>query len=93
MAAGGIYHYRLADSYRTLARYRAVLKVAPRHYGAHYQRAIALLATGNETEAIAAWRAFVALAEASGDGATLEGAPALLRRATASEQLARRPPP
>jgi len=45
--------------------------------------AIALFATGAETDAVAAWRAFVPLAEAIGDQASLARAPARLRELAA----------
>ena len=75
MDAGVLYHYRLGDSARAAARYRAALAAVPTHYGAHYQRA--------ETDAVAAWRAFVPLAEAIGDQASLARAPARLRELAA----------
>jgi tetratricopeptide (TPR) repeat protein len=81
IAAGVICHYRLADPERALEHYRVVLRTTPTHYGAHYQRAVALLASGKEAEAIQAWRAFVPLAEAVGDSASLNAAPEVLRRA------------
>jgi len=84
IAAGVICHYRLADPDRALEHYRAVLHTNPTHYGAHYQRAVALLASGKVAEAIEAWRAFVPLAEAVGDRASLDAAPELLRRAPAN---------
>ena len=83
MDAGVLYHYRLGDSARAAARYRAALAAVPTHYGAHYQLAIALFATGAETDAVAAWRAFVPLAEAIGDQASLARAPARLRELAA----------
>jgi tetratricopeptide (TPR) repeat protein len=81
MAAGLIYHYRLGDPRTAVARYRSVLALVPSHYGAHYQLAVALLAEGRRDEAEAAWRAFVPLAEAKGDRATLANAPTPLRQA------------
>ena len=83
MDAGVLYHYRLGDSARAAARYRAALAAVPTHYGAHYQLAIALFATGAEVDAVAAWRAFVPLAEAIGDQASLARAPARLRELAA----------
>jgi tetratricopeptide (TPR) repeat protein len=84
IAAGVIYNYRLSDPVRALEHYDAVLRSVPSHYGAHYQRAVALLAAGREAEAVAAWRAFVPLARAINDQATLEAAPAKLREASDS---------
>jgi hypothetical protein len=59
-----------------------VLRLMPKHYGAHYQLATALLSLGREQEARAAWREFVPLAQAAGDQASLAGAPAALRSAS-----------
>jgi tetratricopeptide (TPR) repeat protein len=92
MAAGVIYLRRLADPDRALERYAAVLDLVPEHYGALYQRAIALLAAGRIDEAIAAWRIFEPLAEAAGDQVTLRAAPEALRRA-AQEQRGGTPRP
>ncbi len=91
MAAGVIYHHRLADSRRALARYDQVLRTAPSHYGARYQRAIALLDSGDEAAAAEAWRAFVPLAEAAGDRRTLESAPEILRRGAGAGENGRPP--
>ncbi len=91
MAAGVIYHHRLDDPPRGLERYDRALDVTPGHYGALYQRAVALLAAGRTEEAMAAWQRFVPLAEAAGDRATLEAAPEILRRAAASQQTERPP--
>ena len=52
------------------------------HYGAHYQLAVALLGSGRRDAAQAAWREFVAMADAIGDHGSLESAPALLRIST-----------
>jgi Tfp pilus assembly protein PilF len=79
MGAGVIYSHRLADPERAVQRFRTVLAVHAAHYGAHYQLAVALLKTGREAEAAAAWRAFLPLAETAGDRATLEAAPARLK--------------
>jgi tetratricopeptide (TPR) repeat protein len=84
MAAGVIYHHRLGRSRLAVARYRAVLALDPHHYGAHYQLAVALLGAGERDAAVAAWRAFVPLARALRDRATLDGAPAALRAASPS---------
>jgi tetratricopeptide (TPR) repeat protein len=81
MMAGLLYHHRLGDSGRAVERYRAVLDANPMHYGAHYQIAVALLALGKVDEAVTAWRAFVPMAEAVGDRASIEGGPAALREA------------
>lgn len=91
MAAGVIYHYRRNEPSLALERYRAVMRVAPNHYGAHYQRAIALLASGRKEDAVAAWLTFVPLAEAAGDRETLDAAPEVLRRAAGSPRRERRP--
>src|SRR5262249_23849292 len=80
MAAGLIYQYHLGDPARAVERYRTVLRLVPTHYGAHYQLAVALLAAGREAEAPAACLAFVPLAERANDRATLDQAPAALRR-------------
>lgn len=79
MAAGLVYHYHLGDPARAVEHYRTVLRIVPTHYGAHYQLAVALLAAGRETEARAAWLAFVPLAERADDRAALDQAPAALR--------------
>jgi len=81
MEAGLLYHYRLGDSGHAVERYRALLDANPTHYGAHYQLAVALLAMGKVNEAVTAWRAFVPMAEAIGDRASIEGGPAALREA------------
>jgi tetratricopeptide (TPR) repeat protein len=91
MAAGVIYHHRLDDPARGLERYGQALDVVPGHYGALYQRAVALLAAGRTDEAMAAWHRFVPLAEAAGDRATLESAPEILRRAAAAQHTERPP--
>jgi tetratricopeptide (TPR) repeat protein len=89
MAAGVIYHHRLADFRHALARYDQVLRAAPAHYGAHYQRAVALLGAGEEAAAVKAWRAFVPLAEAAGDRRTLDNAPEILRHGVATREHGR----
>jgi tetratricopeptide (TPR) repeat protein len=78
MRAGLVYHHRLGNPVRAVECYRTVLRLMPQHYGAHYQLAMALLATGNENEARVAWKAFEALAAAIGDRTWLEGVPAAL---------------
>jgi tetratricopeptide (TPR) repeat protein len=83
MAAGVIHHHHLGNPAAALERYRTVLAVKPDHYGARYQEAVALLASGAEDDAVRAWLAFVPLAQAAGDHATLEGAPPALRLAAA----------
>jgi tetratricopeptide (TPR) repeat protein len=88
MAAGVAYHHGLGNPARALERYDVVLRLDPAHYGATYQRAIAMLASGREDEALVAWQAFVRLADAAGDDAALAAAPAVLRRATASARQA-----
>jgi tetratricopeptide (TPR) repeat protein len=80
MLAALIHHHRLGDPAAAVPLYRRVLRLVPTHYGAHYQLAVALLATGRTPEAQMAWRAFVPLAEAIGDHASI----ALLERALAS---------
>src|SRR5437867_295302 len=80
MLAALLHQYRLRDPARAVELYRTVLRLVPSHYGAHYQLAVALLASGREPEARAAWRAFVPMAEAIGDRASIEGAPEQLRR-------------
>jgi Flp pilus assembly protein TadD len=69
----------LGDPARAVEHYRTVLRLMPTHYGAHYQLAVALLAAGRETEARAAWLAFVPLAERADDRAALDQAPPALR--------------
>ena len=91
MAAALIYHHRLADSRRALERYERVLAAVPSHYGARYQRVVALLDVGNERAAVKAWRAFVPLAEAAGDQSTLDSAPEILRRRVRSVREPRAP--
>jgi tetratricopeptide (TPR) repeat protein len=81
MRAGLVRHYRLGDSATAVERYRSVLEVDPRHYGAHYQLAVALLGAGQRDQALAAWARFVPMAEAIGDRASIEAAPAELRGA------------
>ena len=80
MLAALLHQYRLRDPSRAVELYRTVLRLVPSHYGAHYQLAVALLACGREPEARAAWRAFVLMAQAIGDRASIEGAPERLRR-------------
>ncbi len=75
----GLIHHRLGDPGTAVARYRDVLAVRDTHYGAHYQLATALLAQGRTAEARAAWAGFTRLAEAIGDHASIEQAPAALR--------------
>jgi Tfp pilus assembly protein PilF len=72
-------HYRLGDPTGAVERYREVLRLMPSHYGAHYQLAKALLASGRTEDAIVAWRAFLPLAEATGDRASIDGAPEVFR--------------
>ncbi|HEY3190109.1 MAG TPA: tetratricopeptide repeat protein, partial [Solirubrobacteraceae bacterium] len=79
MLGGLVHHYRLADPTGAAERYRATLRVLPTHYGAHYQLAVALFASGDVAEAERAWQAFVPLAEAIGDRASIDGAPEALR--------------
>ena len=79
MLAGLVYHYHLDDSARAVDRYRAVLRLKPHHYGAHYQLAVALLGSGHREAAEVAWREFVAMADAIGDRQSIESAPLLLR--------------
>jgi tetratricopeptide (TPR) repeat protein len=80
MRAGLLLHHHLGNPAAAVERYRVVLALSPRHYGAHYQIATALLAGGRVDDAKAAWALFVAMAEAIGDRASLEGAPAALKR-------------
>lgn len=79
MNAGLIYHYRLGAPAHAADRYRTVLDRVPSHYGAQYQIAVALLASGHTEEATAAWRRFARIAETHADYAALETAPAVLR--------------
>ena len=81
MPAGVVYLRQLHDPATAAARFRSVLAIAPTHYGAHYQLAVALLALGRRDEALAVWRAFVPMAESAGDRVTLAGAPPELRSA------------
>ena len=81
MRAGLLFHYRLGDSRTAAERYRRVLALNPQHYGAHYQLAVALLAAGQRSQALAAWARFVPMAEAIGDQASISQAPAELRGA------------
>lgn len=80
MLAGLVYHHQLGEPARAVEHYRTVLTLDPNHYGAHYQVAMALLASGRMDDARAAWRAFVPLAERIGDRASLARAPAELTR-------------
>ncbi len=82
MLAGLVYQYHLDASALAVDRYRTVLDLKPHHYGAHYQLAVALLGSGRRDAAQAAWREFVAMADAIGDHESLESAPALLRKST-----------
>lgn len=79
MRAGLIYHHRLANPARAIDHYRTVLRLVPTHYGAHFQIATALLDANRLSEARAAWREFVPLAQAIGDKASLDAAPTALR--------------
>ena len=83
MLAGLVQHYQLRNPAGAVEWYRRVLRAVPTHYGAHYQLAIALLASGQERDARIAWNAFEPLAKAIGDRASLEGAPEVLRRPSA----------
>ena len=87
VGAGVIYQYRLGRSDLAVERFRTALAAVPTHYGAHYQLAVALLATGREAEAFRAWEAFVPLAETIGDHATLDAAPERLRHADRTASL------
>ena len=80
MGAGLLLHHHLGNPASAVERYRIVLALSPQHYGAHYQIATALLASGRVDEAKAAWARFVPMAEAIGDTASLDGAPAALKR-------------
>jgi Flp pilus assembly protein TadD len=79
-----VLHHRLADIDGAIEQYRSVLAIAPAHYGAHYQLAVALLARGDVEAARSTWRAFVRLAAAIGDRASIENAPEPLRLAAVS---------
>ena len=78
MNAGVIYHYRLGEPAKAVARYRSVLRLVPDHYGAHYQIALAHHANGNPREAFTAWELFVPLVEAIGDTASISRGVAVL---------------
>lgn len=84
MSAGVVRHRRLGDSAGALALFDRVLALDPNHYGAHYQRAVTLLALGRVDEARTAWNTFAPMAERIGDDASLAAAPPALRIATAS---------
>jgi tetratricopeptide (TPR) repeat protein len=79
MNAGLIYYYRLSLPAHAAERYRTVLHQVPSHYGAQYQIAVSLLASGHAEEATAAWQLFARAAEKHADHAALETAPAVLR--------------
>jgi tetratricopeptide (TPR) repeat protein len=79
MRAAILYHRRLAEPERAIELYRSVLRQSPSHYGAHYQLAMALWASGNEQEARAAWRKFLPLAKEVGDERSIANAPAGLK--------------
>jgi tetratricopeptide (TPR) repeat protein len=79
MLAGLVHHHRLGQSAVAVERFRRVLQIDPDHYGAHYQLAVALLASGRTAEARAAWRRFERLAAAIGDRTSIARAPAALR--------------
>ncbi|MFN8545552.1 MAG: tetratricopeptide repeat protein [Candidatus Binatia bacterium] len=79
MLAGVLYQHRLGDGVRALERFDGVLRRDPGHYGAHYQRAVALLALGRTAEARAAWRTFLPMARAIGDQDSIDAAPTGLR--------------
>ncbi len=76
---GVLYQLRLGDPATAATHYRRALEIDPRHYQSNRQLPFALLAAGRTDEAIAAWRAFVPLAEAAGDRGVLASAPATLR--------------
>jgi protein O-mannosyl-transferase len=78
MHAALLRHYRLRDPAGAVGLYRTVLRLVPTHYGAHYQLAVALLASGRDQEARMAWRAFVPMAEQIGDRTSLASAPEAL---------------
>ena len=72
-------HHRLGEPAAAVERYRRVLASNPEHYGARYQIAVALLATGRRDEARIAWARFVPMAQAIDDQTSIAQAPAELR--------------
>jgi Flp pilus assembly protein TadD len=81
MRAALVAQYQLGEPAAAVPRYRRVLAANPEHYGAHYQLAVALLASGEREAALAAWTEFVPMARAIGDEASIAQAPAELRAA------------
>ena len=74
-------HRQLGEPAAAVERYRRVLASNPEHYGARYQIAVALLATGRRDEALVAWARFVPMAKAINDETSIAQAPAELRTA------------
>ncbi len=77
--AGVIYRLRLDDPRGAIAYFRDALALAPAHYGARFQLALALFAAGDTVAAREEWRRFAVLARAAGDPTDLALAPAGLR--------------
>lgn len=75
VAAGVLLRIRLADPLRAVPHFRAVLARDPDHYGARFQLAVALAASGNEAQAREEWHRFETLARALGDVRDLALAP------------------
>jgi Tfp pilus assembly protein PilF len=73
--------YSKGDPSAAAAQFSKVLEHNPNHYGATFQRAIALDHAGRPGEARPLWERMLKLAEAANDKATMK---------TASERLARR---
>jgi cytochrome c-type biogenesis protein CcmH/NrfG len=78
MKAGLDALYSSHDPVRAAALFRQVLKRTPTHYGATYQLAAALDATGRPEEARPWWERMLAMAERSADKASAEVARARL---------------
>ncbi len=79
MQSALVYHYWLRDPAAGVERYRRVLALNSTHYGAHYQLAMALLASGRKDAAVAAWAEFLPMAQALHDQASIDSAPEALR--------------
>ena len=70
--------YEKSDPYAAEATFRELLRVNPKHYGAHFQLATALDRAGMPTDARRMWETVLQLAESSRDSATVSKARARL---------------
>lgn len=71
--------YSKQDAVGAIERFEGVLARNPTHYGARYQLARAVEASGRRSEAAAAWRSVLTAAESIGDTPVADTARARLR--------------